>query len=349
MLDIKFIRENKEIIKEGARKKQIIVDIDALIKLDDTRRELNMAIDQKRSEQNTFNDHITKVTDESERKMLIEKMKYLKDALQKDEEKMKAVMLKWKAMMLEVPNIPDMSVPEGVDESSNETALEWGNKPEFSFKPKDHVDLMVNLKMVDFERGAKAHGFRGYYLSGDGAELSWALWNYGRDFFGKKNFTPFIPPVIVRKEFFYGTGHLPRESEDLYKTGDDDYLSGTAEVPMMAYHSGEVLNENDLPRRYLAFSPCFMREAGSYGKDTKGIFRIHGFVKDGQVVLCEASHEESVKYHEELTANAEALLQELKLPYRVVINCGGDLGLGQVKKYDIEVWLPSEKQYRETH
>ncbi|OHA15861.1 MAG: serine--tRNA ligase [Candidatus Taylorbacteria bacterium RIFCSPLOWO2_12_FULL_43_20] len=347
MLDIKFIRENKEIIKEGARKKQIIVDIDALIKLDDTRRELNMAIDQKRSEQNTFNDHITKVTDESERKMLIEKMKYLKDALQKDEEKMKAVMLKWKAMMLEVPNIPDMSVPEGVDESSNETALEWGNKPEFSFKPKDHVDLMVNLKMVDFERGAKAHGFRGYYLSGDGAELSWALWNYGRDFFGKKNFTPFIPPVIVRKEFFYGTGHLPRESEDLYKTGDDDYLSGTAEVPMMAYHSGEVLNENDLPRRYLAFSPCFRREAGSYGKDTKGLLRVHEFFKLEQLIISKADHADSVELHEEINRNYEEFIESLGLPYRRLVICGGDLGASKVKQYDTEAWFPAQGVYRE--
>ena len=150
-------------------------------------------------------------------------------------------------------------------------------------------------------------------------------------------------------EIFVGTGYLPQSEEDLYKTQDGEYLAGTAEVASMGYYMDEILDKKNLPVKFFAFSPCFRREAGSHGKDTKGIFRIHEFVKYEQVVLCEASHEESVKIHEELTANSENLLQELKLPYRVVVNCGGDLGLGQVKKYDIEALMPSEKKYRETH
>ena len=158
-----------------------------------------------------------------------------------------------------------------------------------------------------------------------------------------------IVPSMVRREPFMGTGYLPQSEEDLYKTQDGDYLAGTAEVATMGYYMEEILDKGQLPIKFFAFSPCFRREAGSHGKDTKGIFRINEFVKYEQVVLCEAKHEESVKWHEEITANSETLLQELKLPYHVVVNCGGDLGLGQVKKYDIEAWMPSEMKYRETH
>jgi seryl-tRNA synthetase len=165
----------------------------------------------------------------------------------------------------------------------------------------------------------------------------------------RDGFTPIIVPSMVRREPFLGTGYLPQSEEDLYKTQDGEYLAGTAEVATMGYYMDEVVEKSTLPIKFFAFSPCFRREAGSHGKDTRGVFRIHEFVKYEQVVLCEAKHEVSVKNHEELTANSEALLQELKLPYHVVVNCGGDLGLGQVKKYDIEAWMPSEKRYRETH
>ena len=192
-------------------------------------------------------------------------------------------------------------------------------------------------------------GFRGYFLKTDGARLVWALERFVQDRFVDRGFTPMIVPSLVRREPFVGTGYLPQSEDDLYKTQDGDYLAGTAEVATMGYYMDEILEKKDLPIKFFAFSPCFRREAGSHGRDTKGIFRIHEFVKYEQVVLCEANHEESVKHHEELTKNAEALLQELKLPYRVVINCGADLGLGQVKKYDIEAWMPTEKNYRETH
>ncbi|MEX0672509.1 MAG: serine--tRNA ligase, partial [Candidatus Paceibacterota bacterium] len=211
----------------------------------------------------------------------------------------------------------------------------------------DHVELMTNLGMVDFDRGTKIHGFRGYVLIGDGALLSHAIWDCARDFYLKKNFTYALPPAIAKKEYFYGTGHLPTEAEDLYQTQDDDYLSGTSEVPMMAYHSDETLKKEDLPKRYLAFSPCYRREAGSYGKDTKGLLRVHEFYKLEQLVLCEADHEQSVQFHEELNRNTEEFLELLGLPYRQVLISSGDLSSGKVKQYDTDLWIPSQKTYRE--
>jgi seryl-tRNA synthetase len=203
--------------------------------------------------------------------------------------------------------------------------------------------------MLDLERGTKVAGFRGYFLKGDAVRLQFALWQFTQDFFMKKGgFTPMIVPSLVRREPFMGTGYLPQSEEDLYKTQDGEYLSGTAEVATMAYHMDEVLEKKDLPIKMFSFSPAFRREAGSHGKDTRGILRVHEFYKFEQVVLCEASHAESVKFHEEIQRNTEELMEALELPYHVVANCGGDLGLGQVKKYDIEAWLPSENTYRET-
>ena len=259
-------------------------------------------------------------------------------------------MLEWRARMRQVPNVPDISVPDGDSDADNQEVRQWGDIPVFDFEVKNHVDLMLQNDMADFERGAKVAGFRGYFLKNDGVRLVWALERFVEDRFMKRpDFQPMIVPSMLRREPFVGTGYLPQSEEDLYKTQDADYLAGTAEVATMGYYMDEIIDQSQLPIKFFAFSPCFRREAGSHGKDTKGVFRIHEFVKYEQVVFCEANHEESVHHHEELTDNSERLLQELKLPYHVVVNCGGDLGLGQVKKYDIEAWMPSEKKYRETH
>ncbi|PIR83667.1 serine--tRNA ligase [Candidatus Kaiserbacteria bacterium CG10_big_fil_rev_8_21_14_0_10_51_14] len=350
MLDIKFIRENKDIVIAGAKKKHIQVDIDRLIAVDDKRRELQLAIDQKRAEQNLASDAIASAKSDAEKKDVIARMQGVKETLRLEEESMQEIMKEWRALMVLVPNVPDMSVPEGESDADNKEVRTWGEIPKFDFEPKSHSELLLMHDMADYERGAKVAGFRGYFLKNDGARLVWALERFVQDrFMNRKGFTPAIVPSLVRKESFVGTGYLPQSEDDLYKTQDGEYLAGTAEVATMGYYMDEILEKKNLPIKFFAFSPCFRREAGSHGKDTKGIFRIHEFVKYEQVVLCEASHEESVKHHEELTANSEALLQELKLPYHVVVNCGGDLGLGQVKKYDIEAWMPSEKKYRETH
>ncbi|OGD67363.1 serine--tRNA ligase [Candidatus Campbellbacteria bacterium RIFCSPLOWO2_02_35_12] len=347
MLDIKFIKENKDIVKTAAEKKHIKIDIDRLIEIDNKRRKMVTEFEKKKAEQNTASEQIARITDESERKHLIIKMKMLKEVIAGNEAELKEIIKEWRYLMARVPNIPDMSVPEGEDDADNKEIKKWGEIKEFDFEPKNHIELMQNLDMVDFKRGSKTHGFRGYFLKNDGALLSWAVWNYAQEFFLKKNFEPFIAPSIVKKDFFYGTGHLPNDAEDLFKTQDEDYLSGTAEVPMMAYHSDEIFKKEDLPKRYLAFSPCFRREAGSYGKDTKGLYRVHEFFKLEQLILCEASHEKSVEFHEEITENIEEFIESLGLPYRRLAICAGDLKASQVKSYDTDLWIPSEKKYRE--
>lgn len=348
MLDIKFIRDNKELIQAGAKKKHIAFDVNKLIATDDERRKILTDVEQMRTKQNEVSDIISSASTE-ERARLISTMKELKDELQTKEEELKEIMKGWQLLMVQVPNIPDMSVPEGDSEADNKEIRVWGTIPKFSFEPKSHHELMQKLNMVDLERGTKVAGFRGYFLKNDGALLSFALWQFAVDELVKEGFSPMLAPSLVRRETLMGTGYLPQGEEDLYKTQDGDYLSGTAEVATMGHFMDDVLLKTELPKKIVSFSPCFRREAGSHGKDTKGLIRVHEFYKVEQVVLCEASHEESVKYHEALNQNAEHIMQKLGIPYHVVANCGGDLGLGQVKKYDIEAWMPSEKKYRETH
>ena len=348
MLDIKFIRENKDLVADAARRKRVDFDVEALLAVDDRRKAALGSIEAKRAEQNAASDKISQAAPEA-RQALIAEMTSLKAALGKEEEEYKEIMREWQGLMVRVPNIPDMSVPQGDSDADNQEVKVWGEKPQFSFAPKSHVELMEKHKMVDLERGAKVAGFRGYFLTGAGAELNFALWKFIMDFWGKRGFTFMIAPSLVKREPFMGTGYLPQSEEDLYKTQDGEYLAGTSEVAAMGYHMDETLERTQLPTKFFAFSPCFRREAGSHGKDTKGIMRVHEFFKFEQVVLCEASHEESVRWHEELTRNSEEFIQALGIPYHVVVNCGGDLGLGQVKKYDIECWVPSEGKYRETH
>lgn len=350
MLDIKFIRENKDIVAAGAKKKHIAIDLDRLIELDDKRKELQQAFEAKRAEQNNASQEIARAQDPAARQALIERMAEVKKTMQLTEEQLQEVLKEWRLLMVQVPNVPDMTVPEGKSDADNQEVKQWGEKPSMSFEPKSAADLMLSLDMADLERGAKVAGFRGYFLKNDGARLAWALERFVQDrFMNREGFQPLIVPSMVRRESFVGTGYLPQSEEDLYKTQDGDYLAGTAEVAGMGYYMDEILDKKQLPIKFFAYSPCFRREAGSHGKDEKGVFRVHEFVKYEQVVLCEARHDESVRHHEALTENSEKLLQELNLHYHVVLNCGGDIGLGQVKKYDIEAWMPSEKKYRETH
>lgn len=349
MLDIKFIRENKDLVAIGAKKKHIDFDVAKLIELDDARLAALNRYETLRSEQNQMSGLIGFEKDQTKRAQMITEMSGLKEEVKKAEDVLRDATKEWQLMMLQVPNIPDMTVPEGESDEQNAEIRTWGEIPQFDFQPKDHVALVEDLDLADFERGAKVAGFRGYFMKNEGAELFFALWQFTLDYFVKAGYTPMIVPSMVNKETLLGTGYLPQGEDDLYKTQDDKYLAGTGEVATMSYYSGEVLNASDFPKKILAFSPCFRREIGAHGKDVKGIIRVHEFFKLEQVILCEASHEESVKHHEEITQHVENLMQMLKLPYHVVVNCGGDLGLGQVKKYDIEAWMPSQSKYRETH
>jgi seryl-tRNA synthetase len=348
MLDIKFIKENKDLIALGAKKKLIKFDVEELLAIDIKRRELMQSMETKKAEQNSYNEKITKAATPEARTEMIAKMKVVKDEFQKQEEVFKGVMKTWQSLMLQVPNVPDISVPDGDSDADNKEIKVWGKIPKFDFEPKDNMTLMQALDMLDLERGVKVAGFRGYFLKNEAVNLQFALWNFVRDYFADKGFIPMIVPSMLKRESFMGTGYIPQSEDDLYKTQDGEYLSGTAEVATMGYHMDEIIDKKKLPIKFISFSPCFRREIGAHGKDTKGILRVHEFFKWEQVVLCEASHAESVKFHEEISALSEGIMQALGLPYRVVANCGGDLGLGQVKKYDIEAWLPSEKKYRET-
>ncbi|MES2994813.1 MAG: serine--tRNA ligase [Patescibacteria group bacterium] len=346
MLDIHFIREHADLVKAGAAKKRIEVDIDRLLAVDDERKSYRQELDEKRAEQNRASNIISRA-DGEEKQKLLEAMRHLKEGMAATEEKYKAAMEEWQKLMLMVPNIPDMSVPEGESDADNKEVKVWGTVPEFSFAPKGHAELMTAAGMADFERGAKVAGFRGYFLKGDGVLLANAVSQLALKHFSSKGLELMIAPSLVRRETFMGTGYLPQGEDDLYRTQDSEYLAGTAEVATMGYYMDETLEASQLPLKFLSYSQCFRREAGAHSKDTKGLIRVHEFFKWEQVVLAEASHATSVELHEWINRNTEEFMELLNIPYHTVVNCGGDLGLGQVKKYDIELWVPAEKTYRE--
>lgn len=349
MLDIKFIRQNPEKVKEAIRKKRIVFDLDEFLEIDRKRLELLQAQEDLNAKKNRANEAIQGAKDEIEKQKIILEMRELDEASDRIRNEFNIVDSKFNDLMLWVPNIPDSSVPEGKSDADNKEIRKWGEIPEFDFPVRDHVQIAKDLDLIDFERGAKVAGFRGYFLKNEAVMLSMALWQYALDLLLKKGFTPFIAPSLVRGFNFIGTGWLPQAKDEVYSTGEDLCLAGTAEVPMMGFHSNEIIEESELPKKYVALSSCFRSEAGSYGKDAKGIYRLHEFMKLEQVILCKNDSEESIKWHEEITENSEEIVQGLRLPYRVVVNCTSDLGLGQVKKYDIEAWIPSQKKYGETH
>jgi len=346
MLDIKFIRQNTELIKDACKKKQINSEIiDRLIEVDKKRSELIQSVEKTRRLKNEANEKIKKASLDEKQK-IIEKMKKLDS---NEEKELQDVEKEFQQLMLLVPNIPHVSVPEGSSDADNLEVKTWGNIRQFDFPIKDHVELAKNLDIVDFDRGVKVAGFRGYFLKNEAMQLCFAIWSFALEKVISKGFVPMIAPSLVKESALIGTGYLPQAKEDVYETSDEMYLAGTSEVAIMNYHSGEMLQIDNFPIKYVGFSPCFRTEIGSYGKDVKGILRVHEFFKLEQVILCKNSEEETERLHEEITRNAEEVLEALGLPYRRVLNCTGDLGLGQVKKYDLEAWVPSQNKYRETH
>ncbi len=343
MLDINYIRENVDKVKEAAKNKNRKVDIDAILKLDEERRVLIQQAQKLREERNS----VSKQKPSAE---IIARGKELKAELSTIEEKLSKVETEFTNLMLYVPNVPMEEVPVGKDETFNKELKKWGEPTKFDFPIKDHIELGTSLDIFDLERGSKVSGFRGYFLKNEGAILHIALLFYVLQKLTKKGYTPFIAPSIVKQFTLFGTGHFPWGSEqDVYKLNEDDmYLSGTAEIPLTAYHSGEVLLEKDLPKKFVGFSPCFRKEAGAYGKDTKGLYRLHEFWKIEQVILGKNNLEDAKKTHEELEQNAEEILQDLKLPYRQLLMSTGDMGEPQLKKYDIETWMPARNAYGET-
>jgi seryl-tRNA synthetase len=253
-------------------------------------------------------------------------------------------------LVLEVPNMLDPEVPPGLEASDNAEVRTWGERPAFDFEIKDHLELAENLGLLDMKRAARVSGSRTYFLRGDLLLLELAVLRYALALIASRGYVPHSPPVIVNKGAMEGTGYLPVGADQAYEcTRDDGWLIGTSEVPVTAIHAGETLVEVDLPLRYAGYSPCFRREAGAAGKDTRGLYRVHQFMKVEQVVICHNDEQESRRFHEEILTNAEDVLKALRLPYRVVALCGGDLGRSAAFTYDIETWMPGRGDYGETH
>jgi seryl-tRNA synthetase len=351
MLDLAFIRANPDIVKDAARRKRVNVDIDALLELDTRMQEVRRETEATRAAQNRLSKQIQAAgKDKEARDRLIAEGKELSATLKDLEPRLRDLEAQLYEYLLIVPNIPDASVPDGLDDSENVEVKRWGEQPHFDFQPLDHVELMERLDLLDLERGAKVAGSRSYVLKNDAARMELALMLFAMDRMSQKGYTPLIVPALAKEHAFIGNTQFPRGREQVYALEKDElFLVGTAEVSITGMFKDEIFREDQLPMRMVGFSPCFRREAGTYGKDTRGVLRVHQFNKVEQYIICRNDHEESVRWHETLLANAEELVQALELPYRVVVVCTGDLGDGQVKKYDIECWLPSEGRYRETH
>jgi seryl-tRNA synthetase len=352
MIDLKDLRENPEKYRQGAKQKNIAVDIDAILSLDEQRLRAQQEFERARAEQNEASKVIGKLKDPIEKKSAIEKVAGLKETVKSAEERAKAAEAQLNTLLLTVPQPSDPEVPIGKDDSENVEVKRWGSIRQFEFPARDHVALGTALGIIDIDRGVKLAGSRSYFLIGAGALLHQAVLRLAQDMMIQRGFIPMTVPVLVRDEPMEGTGYFPLGREQAYAMSNEDppkYLVGTSEVSLTAYHMGETLDEESLPRKYIGMSPCFRREAGTYGKDTAGLYRIHQFDKVEQVVICKNDIAESKRWHEEILKNAEDVLQALKLAYRVVLVCTGDLGQGQAAKYDIETWMPSRKSYGETH
>jgi seryl-tRNA synthetase len=349
MLDIKFIRQNQKLIEKAARDKKIPLDLKRLLRVDQKRTKLIKEVDTLRQEKNEITQKIAQIKDSSKKLPLIKKMRLQKNNLRKKQKALAAVEQEFHKLMLWVPNIPAPDVPIGKDESQNVEVKKWGRLPKFDFKIRDHVELGERLDLIDLNRGVKLGGFRSFFTKNEAVLMEYGLLDYTLRFMIKQGFTPMTVPYLVKPGYFYGTGFFPFGEEDHYKTQDDTCLIGTAEVSLTAYFAGETLDAKNLPVKLVGISPCFRREVGSYGKDTRGIFRTHQFNKVEQVVLCRADKKESENWHEKMLSFSEKIVQDLKLPYRVMLMCTGDMGAGQVKKYDLEVWFPAQEKYRETH
>ncbi len=369
MIDIKLIRQDPQRFKKAAEQKRIACDIDALCALDDRRRALQLELDRLKHEQNETGSQIalyrnpkskfyqqalsqgqTAEALATQSQKLVEQMAELKEKAKSLENEFREVSEQFEAALLTVAQPAAPEVPIGKDDTENVEIRRVGNPPQADFELVDHVTLMTRLGMLDVERGVKLAGTRNYVLRGDGVLLHQAVLRLALDLMVQRGFVPMGVPVLVRDEMMVGTGYYPGGEEQAYRCERDQMsLVGTAEVPLTAYHCDEILNEDELPKKYVACSTCFRREAGAAGKDTYGLYRIHLFDKVEQVIICRNDEEVSKQHHAEIVQNAEDVLARLELPYRVVNVCTGDLGQGQVQKFDIETWMPSRKGYGETH
>lgn len=350
MLDITFIRENANDLKTAIANKQLNPSVvDQVLSFDDQRRALIVQVEDIRKQINENTDAIKQSETKRPTEEQLQLGRELKGKLQDVEPQLKKVEESLRDLMLQMANPPAADVPVGKDESGNQVVRTVGDQTTFNFEPKDHETLMIENDLLDMKRAVRIAGFRSYFLKNEAVLLEQALLNYALQFLIKEGFTPMTVPWMVNKEALWGTGYFPWGIEDHYTTQDGQGLIGTAEVSLTAYRQEEVLNEKDLPVKMVGVSPCFRREVGSYGKDVHGIIRVHQFQKVEQVVYTVADEDITREWHQKMVSYAEQLLQELELPYQVLLMCTGDMGAGQRKKYDIETWFPAQQKYRETH
>lgn len=354
MVDINFIKQNIDSINKAITDKGINLNLDKLLEVDAKRREAIAKVDDLRRQRN-----------EAAQQRDVERGKQIKQELDGLENELKTVQKDFEALMVQVPTIPSSDTPIGQNEAENVVVYEWGEKPKFDFTPKDHIQLGKELDILDLERGAKVAGYRGYYLKNEGVLLAMGLMMYALHKMVAKGYKPMIPPTLVKEFALFGSGYFKGleynpETDEIYQictpekevsgeiSSEKKFLVGTAEPSLLAYYAGEVLGMKDLPLRICGFSQCYRSEIGSYGKETKGIFRVHEFMKIEQVVLCKADITESDNLQEEMVAITKEMHEELGLSYRVVQICTGDLSAGKYRQFDYEMWMPGLNRYGET-
>lgn len=350
MLDINFIRENKDIVAEAIKNKGMDLDLEELLQVDTKRRDLISKVDGLRQRRNAA----AKEKNIEEGKQIKEELGDLEDELREAEDR-------FRYLMLYMPNIPSDDSPVGPDSNSNKELSKWGDIPKFDFEIKDHISLGKVLDIIDLEQGVRTSGFRGYYLKNEGAKLHWAILQYAFEKILSEGFTPLVPPTLVHENVLIGSGHFPFGKENIYQianpgkleTGEEAknplFLAGTSEPSLLAYFLDKTINEGELPIKVCAMTQCYRSEIGDYGKDTNGLFRVHEFAKVEQVVICKNNLEESEYLFKQMQKISEELLQSLGLPYHVVATSTGDMGAGKYRMNDIETWMPSREKYSETH
>lgn len=365
MLDLQFVLANPEVVKATITNKGVRVitpaDVDTIVSLSSSVKSQTTEVQKLRAQRNEHSEKIQKATDPAEKQKIIEEGKQLKETIATLEEKLNTDEAELQRLMSYLPGIPSEDTPIGPDSSGNVEHHTWGEKPQFDFEPKNHVELLTSLNLLDLERGNKVAGFRGYFLKGDAAMLQWAVLMFAMRKLQEKGFELVIPPILTKDFNYFGSGQFPWGEQEVYKVGkpgvdengneisDALNLAGTAEVPLMGMYANETIDESKGPIKMVGISPCYRREIGSYSKDLKGIYRVHEFLKVEQVVLMEPDDAKADAMLTQILNNAEDILQELGIHYRVLSMCTGDMGEPQHKKFDIESWMPGKGEYGETH
>ncbi len=349
MLDIQYIRQNADQVRAAIKNKGFDLDLEQLFLADRDRREATTLLEQKRARKNELSAAIPKASKE-ERQKLVDEAKQIRTEIEQLEPRLGEIQRLYQDLMLRVPSIPRPEVPVGKGEEDNVEVRRVGEPRKFDFVARDHVELMASLGMVEWDGPRRFAGGRSYALVGDGALLEMAVLRLAVDTLIERGMKLVAPPVMVKERAMTGTGFFPLGREEAYAiTADELFLIGTSEVPLVSMHSDDTVDASKLPLRYAGISPCFRREAGAHGKDTRGLYRVHQFTKVEQVVFCLPDEGLAEKIHYELLGNAEAILAKLEIPYRVALACTGEIGLGQTRKHEIESWMPARNAYAETH